>query len=56
MFLNHIIGNLPAWFQIYDLFIRNQTVRFRKSGFYFAGSYCITNFTPRDEAPVRDRN
>ena len=37
---DHIIGNLPACFQIYGLFIRNQTAFFRNSGFYFAGSYC----------------
>ena len=40
-FLDHIIVNLPACFQIYGLLIRNQTVCFGKSGFYFAGSYHI---------------
>ena len=40
-FLDHIIGNLPACFQIYGLLIRNQTVCFGKSGFYLAGSYHI---------------
>ena len=37
-FLSHIIGNLPACFQIYGLFVRNLTACF---GFYFMGSYCV---------------
>ena len=39
-FLNHILGNLSACFQIYGPFIRSHTACFEKSGFYFAGSYC----------------
>ena len=37
MFLNHIIGNLPACFQVYGLLIRNQTACSGQKWFLFCG-------------------